>query len=165
MPQLDPTWFASQIFWLAVCFSLLYVLLARVILPPLSGTIQRREDTVKGDLQAAEDAKNSAERAKHDYEHTLAQSREMAQNLIAEVMEENKKHADTTMRALDSEITRKLQEAASRIQNKKHELLSSLTPAAAEFAAQIAEKITQKPATAEQASRTVMELIKAKDAA
>jgi len=162
MPQLDPTWFASQIFWLAVCFTLLYVLLARIVLPPLSKTIERRAGTVSGDLAAAETAKNGAERARQDYDHTMAQSRLMAQNLISEVLEENKKHAEKTLRAMDVEISKKLQEAHTRINNRKHELLAGLTPAAAEFAAMIAEKITTKPVTTEQTSQVVIDLLKTK---
>ena len=165
MPQLDPTWFASQIFWLAVCFTLLYVVLARVVLPPLSGTIARRGQTIDDDLSAAENAKSLAERARQDYDHTLAQSREMAHALINEVLAENKKHAEQTMAALDKEIAAKLKEAAVRIAAKKHDLLSSLTPAAAEFAAMIAEKVTQKPVSADQASSTVMDMLKNKEAA
>lgn len=165
MPQLDPTWFASQIFWLVLSFSLLYVLISRLVLPPLSGTITKRDETVRGDIGAAEIAKNKAERARLDYESMMNQSREMAQNLIGEVMAENKAHADQAMQALDKEIAKKITDAAARIQSKKHELLAGLTPAAAEFAAMIAEKITQKPVSQEQTSRAVMDMIKLKDAA
>lgn len=165
MPQLDPTWFASQIFWLAVCFTLLYVLLSRVILPPISKTIERRANTISGDLGAAENAKNLAERARQDYDRTLAQSREMAQSQINEVLSENKQHAEQTLKAMDVEINKKLDEAYRRIDHRKHELVSVLTPSAAEFAAQIAEKITNKPVNADQASRQVMELLKMKGAA
>lgn len=165
MPQLDPTWFASQLFWLAACFTLLYVLLSRVILPPLSGIVDRRAHTISSDISAADKAKNAAERARQDYNHTLAQSREMAQQLIHEVLEENKRRMEEAMRALDVEIARKLDEATARINTRKHELLASLTPAAAEFAAMIAEKITQKPVNQDQASSIVMDMIKHKDAA
>ncbi|MDX2073397.1 MAG: hypothetical protein SFX19_03415 [Alphaproteobacteria bacterium] len=162
MPQLDPTWFASQLFWLAVCFTLLYVLLARVILPPLGRTIMRRSHTISSDFEAAESAKNLAERAKQDYDHTLLQSREMAQGLIHEVLEDNAMHAEQTLRALDVETNKKIQEATARINNKKLELLTALTPTAAEFAAMISEKITSKPANPEQASQVVMDLLKAR---
>lgn len=165
MPQLDPTWFASQIFWLAVCFTLLYVLLSRAVLPKLGGIIERRADTVSGDLASAEVAKNMAQQAQQDYEQTLAQSREMAQGLINEVMEENKEHAEKTLRAMDAEVAKKLTEAHNRITNKKHELLASMTPVAAEFAAMLAEKITMKPVSADTASRVVMDMLKIKDAA
>lgn len=162
MPQLDPTWFVSQIFWLLVSFVLLYALLSRIVLPPLHATLQRRSNTMTNDLNAAELAKDQAEKAKHDYEHTLAQSREMAQGLMNEVLDENKQHAEKTMRALDAEIAKKLKEASTRIDGKKHELFSTLTPAAAEFAGMIAEKIVQKPVSNERASSVVMSVIKAK---
>lgn len=162
MPQLDPTWFASQLFWLVVCFTLLYVLLSRIILPPVRGTLEKRDSTISGDLAAAEQAKEKAERARQDYEHTLAQSREMAQGLMGEVLDENKAHAEKTMKALDIEIAKKLEEARVRINGKKHELFATLTPAAGEFAAAIAEKLTGQPASRERASSAVLDMIKSK---
>lgn len=162
MPQFDTSWFASQIFWLVVCFTLLYKLLAHIILPPLTGTIARRENTISGDLGAAESARNLAERARQDYDNTMAQSRAMAQDLMSEVLQENAKHAEKTLHSMDVEIAKKLDEAMVRIGGKKHELLAALTPAAAEFAAMITEKITSKPANHEQASRVVMDLLKAR---
>jgi len=164
MPQLDPTWFASQIFWLFACFTLLYVLLSRVVLPPLGSTIERRAQTISSDISAADHAKISAENARSEYDKTLAQSREMAQKLIHEVLDENARHAKQTLHAMDAEIAKKLEESTTRINNRKHELIAGLTPAAAEFAAMIAEKITQKPVSPEQASRVVMDMLKTKGA-
>lgn len=162
MPQLDPTWFASQLFWLVVSFSLLYLLLSRVILPPIVGIVGLRTQTIGSDLSQAENAKLQAEHAKQDYERALAQSREMAQALMNEVAEENKKHAEKTMKSLDGEISKKLSDAAAKITAKKQELIRSLTPEAAEFTAIIAEKITTKPSNKEQASRMVLEAMKAR---
>lgn len=162
MPQLDPTWFASQLFWLFVCFTLLYVLLSQLILPPIKATLERRATATDGDIAAAEQARDLAARARQDYEQTLAQSREMAHALINEVLEENKRHAEATLRELDVEIGKKLQEATMKMDAKKHELFAELTPATAEFTSMIAHKLTHKNITAESAGGAVMEIIKIK---
>ena len=162
MPQLDPTWFASQLFWLVVCFFALYFVLSRIILPPILGIVGKREFTIGNDVSTAEKLREQAAHAKLDYERTLAQSREMAQGLMNEVMDENKAHAEKTMKALDVEIAKKLDEATIRIKAKKLDLMANLTPAAAEFASMIAEKITSQPAKTETANRLVMDLLKSK---
>ncbi len=160
MPQLDPVWFYSQIFWLVISFSLLYLFLSRQVLPALSGTIQQRKQTVGSDIQAAESASNLADQAKHDYEHLLAQSREMSQALINEALDDNKRHREETLRLTDQDIVRKLTEASVRIKARKNELIHALTPAAAEFSSLIAEKITKQTVNIEQTSRMVMEIMK-----
>ena len=162
MPQLDPTWFVSQIFWLVLCFTALYALLAYVILPRLSGTIEKRADTINDDISQADKANHEAKQAKADYEETLAQSREMAQNLINEVLEDNKQHAEASLAALNVEISNKQKEVAATITNKKQELMSNLTPTAAEFASIIAQKITNSKIDNDQANRAVMDMIKQK---
>ena len=60
MPQLDPTWFASQLFWLAITFAVLYTVLARAVLPPLQNIVARREGTIEGDIASAEALKEQA---------------------------------------------------------------------------------------------------------
>ena len=42
MPQFNPAWFASQVFWLAIVFIALYYVLSRVLLPRLAETIDQR---------------------------------------------------------------------------------------------------------------------------
>ena len=162
MPQLDPTWFASQLFWLFVCFVTLYVVLSRVILPPILGIVGQRTQTIANNVAKAEAFRIEAERAQQDYEQALAQSRDMSQTLIAEVLAENKKHAEVAEKKLAGEIVVKMTEGRSRINGRKHEIIASLTPAAAEFAGMIAEKIVAQPVNQDLASRAVMDLIKAK---
>ena len=162
MPQLDPTWFASQLFWLFLCFVTLYTLLARVILPGITGIVGQRTGTLAENLSKAEIFRAEAERAQQDYESALAQSREMSQSLIAEVIAESKLHAEKTEKALAVETAKKIADGRARITARKHELIGTLTPAAAEFAAMIAEKIVAQPVNKDHASSAVMNLIKAK---
>src|SRR5690606_27801834 len=53
-PPFDPTFFPSQLLWLAVTFGALYWLSSRVLLPRLSGIIEDRRDRIADDLAEAE---------------------------------------------------------------------------------------------------------------
>ena len=44
MPQLDPTYWASQVFWLAIIFSSIYFLIAKIFIPKIKSNIDARED-------------------------------------------------------------------------------------------------------------------------
>ena len=49
MPQLDITTFPNQVFWLLVFLALVYILLSRVALPRIGGTIAHRKGTITAD--------------------------------------------------------------------------------------------------------------------
>ena len=46
MPQLDPTYWASQVFWLTIIFSAIYFLIAKIFVPKIKGNIDARESAV-----------------------------------------------------------------------------------------------------------------------
>ena len=53
MPQLDPTYWASQIFWLILIFSILYISISKLYLPKIKDNLETRENKIKGDLESA----------------------------------------------------------------------------------------------------------------
>ncbi len=52
MPQLDPTYWASQAFWLVLIFAALYLVLANLFIPKIKSSIDDRENKIKDDLDA-----------------------------------------------------------------------------------------------------------------
>lgn len=143
MPQLDPTWFASQIFWLAITFLTLFIILSRIILPPLMGIMTQRKETVEGDLSTAQTMKAQAAEAKELYERTLAEARARSQQLLNDAMQEQKVRAEQAGKELENQISKKLSDAESRIHAKKNELMTALTPAASELAQLIVTKLVE----------------------
>ena len=143
MPQLDPTWFASQLFWLAVCFVFLYLVLAKLVLPPLLAITGLRESTIAKDLEQAQSMKCQAERERTDYERLLADSRERAQQTVNNALSRQKVKAEADSRALDKQIEQKLSDASHRISSKTAELKQALLPTAGELASLIVEKLVQ----------------------
>src|SRR4029453_15126480 len=75
LPQLNPEHFAGQIFWLAITFGLLFILLSRVTLPKIGGGLAARKDRIDGDLGAADRSRKDASEALAEYEAALAQAR------------------------------------------------------------------------------------------
>ena len=57
MPQLDPTYWASQAFWLILVFSVLYVSIAKFYLPKIKKNLDDRENKIKEDLDEANNLK------------------------------------------------------------------------------------------------------------
>jgi F-type H+-transporting ATPase subunit b len=152
MPQLDPTWFASQLFWLLVSFAALYVLLSRVFLPPLMAIMAKRRETVDTDLSLAQGLKGEAETARQLYEKALADARAKSQALLLEAQAQQKHAADEAARATEEQVAAKLREAELAINRKRMELKDSLTPVAAELTAMVVEKLLRQHADMQKVS-------------
>ncbi len=103
LPQLNPKWYISQFFWLAVMFVIMYMAFRFKVLPDLSNVIERRREQIDGDLTAAEHLKEEAERVHAEYDAILAQAREKSSALF---------------RRVEDKIKDKEQEEYSVFQNK-----------------------------------------------
>ena len=160
MPQLDPTWFASQLFWLAITFAVLYFVLSKLVLPPLQEIVARRQQTVEGDVAQAQSLKSEADLAKQDYERALAEARGRAQSLMADAMQELKTTSEQRTKEMDQKVEANLKDATRRIAAKKDEMISALSPTATELTAMIVEKLTQLSPGKDQVSRILDEIAK-----
>src|SRR5689334_9879742 len=83
-PPFQKESFPSQLFWLAICFALLYVLMARVALPRIGSIIEARRSRIEGDLAEANRLKTSADDAMTAYEKSLAEARNRAHAIANE---------------------------------------------------------------------------------
>ena len=82
MPQLDPSTFAPQLFWLLVTFVLLYLAMWKIALPKIGSILQDRQERIDDDLEKAEKLKQDAEAVREAYEKTVAEGRNKAQETI-----------------------------------------------------------------------------------
>lgn len=160
MPQLDPTWFASQLFWLAITFIGLYFVLSRLVLPPLQDILAKREQTMTGDLEEAQNLKVQAEHARVDYERMMVEARERAQQVIQDALAAGKARAEQASRDLDRDIEKKLVDASQKIGAKKQELIDGLSTSTAELTAMIVQKLTQREPNKAQLNTVLTQLSK-----
>ena len=55
--------FASQLFWLVICFAALYMMVSKLILPRMTTIMSERRDRIDGDLAEAGRMKDDANAA------------------------------------------------------------------------------------------------------
>tara|TARA_B110000971_G_C19522918_1_gene282539 strand:- start:1 stop:417 length:417 start_codon:yes stop_codon:yes gene_type:complete len=84
MPQLDPTYWASQAFWLILIFTLLYLALSKLFIPKIKESIDDRENKIKDDLDEAQKIKRLAEQKLGEYELSIDDAKKEVQKIIFE---------------------------------------------------------------------------------
>lgn len=146
MPQLDATSFPSQLFWLMVSFVLLYVVLARFLLPRVQAVMAARAHTMESDIAQAEHLQSEAARASEQYEKGLAEARMKSQALLAQTRVEIAERSAKRQAELETLTEKKLAESDAAIHAAKHAVQDKLAPVAGDLASLIVEVLVhQKP--------------------
>jgi F-type H+-transporting ATPase subunit b len=141
MPQLDLTTFPSQIFWLAVIFAVLYVLMARVGLPRVGAMIDARKKRIADDLDRAARMKAEAEAVMAAYERSLADARAQAQTTLKEAMERFGAVAADRQREAMQRLATETTAAERRIGEAKAQALAGLRAVAIDIARATTRKL------------------------
>ena len=146
---------ASQLFWLAICFVVLYVGLSRMLLPRLSGVIAQRNDKIEGDLETASRFRNESEAAQVAYEKALADARAKAQALAAESQAKAAAAADAQRKQLEDGRKNGLEAAEKLIAATKTAAMSNVRGIAVDTAGLIVERLTGKAPAKQAVERAV----------
>jgi F-type H+-transporting ATPase subunit b len=140
-PPFDTATYPSQLFWLAITFAVLLVVLWRIAGPRIGAVIGERKGRIAGDLGAAEQHRKSAEAAEASYQSALASARARAQKGA----EENRKHitdeVEKAKAAAESEAQEASAKAEVRIAAMRQEAARHVTIAAQDAAAAIVARL------------------------
>lgn len=151
-PPFDPTYFASQLLWLAITFGAFYLIMSRVVIPRLAGILESRHDRITRDLDETQRLKAEADAAHAAYEHELAEAKRNAHTIAAEATEKAKKEAAAAREKVEAELSEKLAEAEARIAGIKSDAMAKVDDIAAETTDEIVKLlIGTKPTKAEAA--------------
>lgn len=155
MPQLDISTWPPQLFWLAVSFIALYIVVSRIIIPKTGGVIEARKNTIEGDLAAAVTAKGESEAALKAYEASLAEARSRASAASLETRNKVSAEIDQARHELDAELAAKASAAEKSIQAAKTKALSSIEAIASDLASNIVTELTGTKVTKTAATAAV----------
>ncbi len=141
MPQLDVSTFPSQIFWLIVCFAVLYFLMAKLALPKIEAIVEERRRRVEGDLEKAGQMKAEAEAVIAAYEKALADARHQAQLTMKETSDRLAAIAAERQREANAVIAEKTTAAERSIAAAKAAAMANLRGLAVDVARAAATRL------------------------
>ncbi|MEN9894364.1 MAG: synthase subunit b 2 [Pseudomonadota bacterium] len=140
-PPFDPTYFGSQLLWLAVAFGLFYVFMSRTITPRIASIVEGRQARISGDIAEANAAKASADEAVKAYESELASAKSKAGAIAATARDAAKAKADAERHASEAALQEKIAAAEKRIAEIKTAALGEVGGIAEETASAIVEQL------------------------
>ncbi len=140
-PPFESQHYPSQLFWLALTFILLYVLMSRIALPRIGAILADRSKRISDDLAAAQRFKEQSEAADAAYQKSLADARNRAQAIANETREKQAAEADATNKKLEAQLHEKLAAAEQSIATTRSAAMGNVSSIAADTASAIVERL------------------------
>ena len=160
MPQLDPTYWASQAFWLILIFTLLYLALSKLFIPKIKDSIDERENKIKDDLDEAQNLKSLAEQKLVEYELILENAKKEAQKIILESKNKLNSEIQNKKKNFEKELEREIENAEKEIESLKKESLRSISIISEEIASRVIEQISGEPMNESSIKAAILESTK-----
>ena len=126
MPQLNPEFFASQLFWLAITFVFLFIFLWRISLPRINSVQTKRENKIKEDIKKAKQLQAEAEDIQEQINKQLDQAKSDSAELIKSAFIKLQDESSKKLEELDKNLSTKIDATYETIEKNKSESMSQI---------------------------------------
>jgi F-type H+-transporting ATPase subunit b len=141
MPQLNPEFWISQIFWLTLTFGILYIVLSKLILPKISDNLESRKSQILENIEAAEKQRQNSEEKLKEYEEIVSKSKMEAKNIFNQAREKALKDISAKKEVLDKQIDDEIGKAEQEIKELQKGAADKINKIAIETSSELIQKL------------------------
>ena len=141
MPQLNPEFWISQIFWLTITFGVLYIVLSKLILPKISLNLELRKSQIQDNIEAAEKQRENSEAKLKEFDDIITKSKLRAKNIYQEAREKALKEINLKREALDKQIDEEIKKVDQEIKLLKKSAPEKINKIAIESASALVKEL------------------------
>ena len=141
MPQLDTEFWISQIFWLAITFSILFVLLSKFILPKISANLEIRKSLILENISTAEKKREESESKIKEYNEIIKKSKNEAKNLMNQAKKKLMKDINQKKETLEKDLTNEIQKVEIEIQEFRNKAPEKINKIAVETSTDLLQQL------------------------
>ena len=141
MPQLNPEFWISQIFWLTLIFGALYVLLSKLILPKISDNLESRKSQITENIESAEKQRKESDQKLKDYEKLINDAKNEAKIIFNQTREKILRDVNNKKDSLEKEIDEEINKAEKEILDLKKKSPEKINKIAIETSTDLIKKI------------------------
>jgi F-type H+-transporting ATPase subunit b len=141
MPQLNPEFWISQIFWLTLTFGILYIILSKLILPKISDNLESRKSKILENIEAAEKQRENSEEKLKEYEEIVSKSKMEAKSIFNQAREKALKDITAKKEVLDKQIDEEISKAEQEIKELQSGAAEKINKIAIETSSELIQKL------------------------
>jgi F-type H+-transporting ATPase subunit b len=146
--------------WTALTFLVLFALLAKLAFKPIAVALDRRNQTIKTQLDEAERSRAEAKKLMEDYQRQLAEARTEANKIIEEARSLGENVRKEVVEKANTESAALVQRAQEEIERQKEKGVQELKDTVAQLSVQIASRVLEKEVNEATHRQLVENLIK-----
>jgi len=160
MPQLNPEYWVSQIFWVILIFGTLYVILWKTILPKINESLENRNSQILTDLDNAQKFKDQSEEKLSEYNKILNQAKQEAKKILDETRKKINLDIENKNNQFNLEIDKEIENAEKEIKTLKLSSIKNINKIAIETSSEIVRKMVGTEVNASSVSAIVEDISK-----
>jgi F-type H+-transporting ATPase subunit b len=141
MPQLNPEFWVSQVFWLTITFGVLYLVLSKLILPIISANLEFRKSQISDNIEAAEKQREESETKLKEFDEIVSKSKIEAKIILNETKEKVLKEIGAKREILDKKIDEEIKKAEEEINQLRKNAPSKINQIAVETSAELVKRL------------------------
>ena len=141
MPQLNPEFWVSQIFWLIITFGILYIVLSKFILPKISSNLELRKSQIQENIETAEKQREISEVKLKEYDEIILKSKSEAKKIFKNAREKIIKDINLKKETLDKQIDEEISNAEKEIKTLKKDATDKINKIAIETSSDLLKKL------------------------
>ena len=141
MPQLNPEFWISQIFWLILTFGTMYVVLSKFILPKISNNLESRKSQILENIEAAENQRKESEEKIKEYNKIIQDSKIKAKNYYNQAREKILKDISAKKEVLDKQIDDEIDKVEQEIKELQSGAAEKINKIAIETSSELIQKL------------------------
>tara|TARA_Y100001949_G_C15897310_1_gene290960 strand:- start:68 stop:646 length:579 start_codon:yes stop_codon:yes gene_type:complete len=162
MPQLNPEFWAAQIFWLILIFSSLYVIIWKLFLPKITNSIENRKLKIVNDLNETQKLKDNAEKKLQEYNKIIENSKKDAKKIIEDGKKKLDREIESKKQKFNEEIEKELTNVEKEIKNLKKSSMLVINKIAADISSEIIKQAVGTEINKSKLSAVVQDISKKK---
>ncbi len=154
-PPFNAATFTGQLFWLALTFGTLYLVMSRVALPRVGAIIAERESAIEASLAQASKAQAAAEVESQNLEQALAKAKADAQAIAQTARAKSAKEIEGQRSVVEKDLAAKMVAAEASINEAKTKAMGNVEEIARGAVTAIIEQLTGKAPTAAAVTKAI----------
>ena len=141
MPQLDPYYWISQIFWLILSFGVLFLILSKIILPKISGNLETRKSQILENIELAEKQRLESENKIKEFEKLILEGKNQAKNYFSDTKQKIIEDINKKKTLLENEINEEIKSAEKEINDLKNNAPEKINKIAVETSVDLIKQL------------------------
>ena len=141
MPQLNPEFWFSQVFWLTVSFGLMYLILSKIVLPKISQNLESRKEQIQNNVEIADNQRKESEKKLAEFDEIIKKSRIEANVHLSEIRQKLNVEINKKKEEIDKQIKLEIENAEKEILNLKKNSSNKINQIAKEISIELIKQV------------------------